>query len=421
MEYLNRIVDSELDAKISYIGAVLIKGPKWCGKTTTARERSNSVLEMQNPKTKKMVLEMASSNPLELLKGDKPRLIDEWQICPDLWDTIRYDIDSSNGSNKYILTGSTVIPKDKIMHSGVGRFAFIDMKTLTLFESGDSTGEVSLNDVIKGNRDIFGATSDMTFDKLAELICVGGWPGSINYALKDRLSVPRDYLELLCDSDISSFDNVKRNASLTRFILRSYARQVSTIDSDKALFDDIFSNFPNTTEKTIREYLNILSALFIIEEIPAWNPNIRSKEAIRKSPKKSFVDPSLAVAALGISKDILKDDLRTFGLLFENLVSRDISVYVKKHKGVISHYRDRYGLECDNIVHYEDGTYAFIEVKLGTSGIEDAERNLLKLRDEIKDKTKMDAPVALIVITGFGDAYVRDSGVVVLPIGCLKD
>lgn len=422
MEYLNRIVDDELEKKLKSVGAILIRGPKWCGKTTTGRQFSKSILELQNPDDQDMLLEIAKIKPSELLKGEMPRLIDEWQICPNLWDAIRYDVDKSDGEHKFILTGSTIIPFDKIKHSGIGRFSFIDMKSLTLYESGHSNGKISLKDIVSGKTDLSNAESDINFDDVINLICTGGWPGGLKLDLETKLRIPYDYINVLCESDILMYDKVKRNSSLAKIILKSYARSVSSIDSNKTIIDDVLSKFPDTNEKVIRDYLKVFENLYIIEEIPGWNPNIRSKTSIRTSSKKSFVDPSLAVAALNCTPEDLKKDLNTLGLLFENMVNRDLSVYSKPIGGEFSHYRDRYGLECKNVIHLPNGKIMLIEIKFGSTRIEEADENLKRLKSAlIKNKIYLEKDIISIIIIGFGKAYQKESGALVLPIGCLKD
>lgn len=422
MEYLNRIVDDEIKEKLSITGAVQIKGPKWCGKTTSAKRIAKSVLEMQNPDQQDNYVELAKTKPSLLLEGEKPRLIDEWQIVPKLWNAVRYSVDNTGLTNQYILTGSATPVEDDSLHSGVGRFAFVNMKPMSLYESGDSNGKISLSELINGNKKIDGITTDLDYEKIAYVLCRGGWPNSINLSEKLALQISKNYLDVLCNSDISKVDGIKRDPNLARAILRAYARQVSTIDSDKTMYDDIKANYSDVSDNTIIGYLKVLKRLYIIEEIDAWNPNIRSKTAIRTSPKKSFVDPSLAVAALGCSQKELMLDINTYGLLFENLVNRDLSIYARKIGGTLQHYRDRYGLECDNIIHLEDGSYILVEIKLSGTHIKEAEEHLLQLKsliDESKDvKVK---PSMLMIITGTEMAYTTENGVLVVPIGCLKD
>ena len=421
MEYITRITDQELKDKLSVTGAVLIKGPKWCGKTTSAKQLAHSVLEMQDADLQENYLELANLKPSLLLEGDKPRLIDEWQLAPRLWNAIRYDVDKTGLTNQYILTGSSVPVLDDTLHSGVGRFSFVTMKPMTLYESGNSNGKISLKDVLDGKRDIDGVTTDLDYEKIAYILCRGGWPNTLKIDDKQALMVAKNYIDALVNSDISRIDGVRRDANLALLILRAYARQVSTIDSDKALFLDIQANYQDVSEKTIANYLDVLKNLYIIEEIPAWSPNIRSKTSIRTSSKKSFVDPSLAVAALGITPKELIMDPKTYGLLFENLVNRDLSVYASAIGGRLSHYRDRFGLECDNVIHFDNGKYALVEVKLGGDKIKDAEEHLLELEKLINNNEHLNKPEFMMVITGTNMAYTLPSGIMVVPIGCLKN
>lgn len=422
MKYISRIIDKEIEEKLQVTGAILIKGCKWCGKTTTAKKFSKSVLEMQNPDTEDNYKSIANTKPSLLLEGDKPRLIDEWQIAPKLWNAVRYSVDKINKPGQYILTGSATPYKDDTMHPGVGRFSIVKMKPMSLYESGDSNGKISLNDLFLHKAKIDGITTDLDYEKIAYLICRGGWPSSIDLNIKTALKISQSYIDMLVESDISRVDGVERNPELARIILKSYARQVSTIDSDKALIDDVKANFATVSDNTIYDYLNQFKKLFIIDEIEAWNPNIRSQTAIRTSTKKSFVDPSLATAVLDCSPKELMMDYNTYGLLFENLVTRDLSVYSNAINGHLNHYRDRYGLECDNIIHLHNGKYALIEVKLGSTNIDEAEQHLLKLKSLIEtNQPKLGSPEFLMIITGTTMAYEKESGVLVVPIGTLKD
>ena len=422
MEYIKRIIDEEIQEKLSYTGAILIKGPKWCGKTTSAKQYAKSVLEMQNPDLQDNYIELANTRPSLLLEGDKPRLIDEWQLAPKLWNAVRYAVDNVGEPNQYILTGSATPKEDDSMHSGVGRFSFVTMKPMTLYESNDSNGKISLSDLLVGKRDIDGIKTDLTYEKIAYVLCRGGWPNALKLPEKQALMIAKNYIDVLCDSDISRIDGIKRDPGLARAILKAYARQVSTINSNQSLFEDIKANYSDVSDKTIMDYLNVFKRLYIIEEIDAWSPNIRSKTAIRTSPKKSMIDPSLAVAALGCSEKDIMMDIRTYGLLFENLVNRDLSVYVNSLGGTLKHYRDRYDLECDNIIHFSDGRYALIETKLGGARIKEAEEHLLALRKLILDnETKIGEPEFMMVITGTDMAYTTENGILVVPIGCLKN
>jgi len=422
MEYINRILDEKIKNKLNITGAVLIKGPKWCGKTTTAKRIAKSIIEMQNPDLQENYIELANTKPSLLLEGDKPRLIDEWQLAPKLWNAVRYYVDNVGLTNQFILTGSATPVEDDSLHSGTGRFSFVTMKPMTLYESGDSNGKISLLDILNGNRNIDGITTDLTYEKIAYVLCRGGWPNSLKMNPDNALEVSKSYIEALVGSDISRVDGIKRDPFLAKMILKAYARQISTIDSDQALFDDIKANYADVSDKTIIDYLNTLKKLFIIEEIEAWNPNIRSKTSIRTSPKKTMVDPSLAVAVLDCSPKDLMFDIKTFGLMFENMVSRDLSVYVNSIGGNLKHYRDRYGLECDNVIHFDNGKYALVEVKLGGSKIKEAEEHLNQLKNLIlENEPKLGAPEFLMVITGTEMAYTTESGVLVVPIGCLKN
>lgn len=421
MKYIDRIIDDEIKNKLSFMGAVVIKGPKWCGKTTSAKQIAKSVLEMQNPDLQDNYIELANTKPSLLLEGDKPRLIDEWQIVPKLWNAVRYSVDNIGLPGQYILTGSATPKEDDSLHSGVGRFSFITMKPLTLYESGDSNGKISLKDIVSGKRNIDGIKTDLTYEKIAHVLCRGGWPASLKTDEETSLNIAKSYIDVLCDSDISRIDGIKRDPFLARTILKSYARQVSTIDSNTSLYNDIKTNYSDVSEKTIMDYLNTLKKLYIIEEIDAWNPNIRSKTSIRTSPKKSMIDPSLAVAALGCSPKELMLDIKTFGLLFENLVNRDLSVYSRVIGGTLKHYRDRYGLECDNIIHFENGDYALIEIKLGGTRIKEAEEHLINLKNLIKENKNLKEPLFSMIITGTDMAYTTENEILVVPIGCLKD
>jgi len=425
MDYVKRIIDKEIKKKLAVMGAVVIKGPKWCGKTTSAKKISKSVIEMQNPEMAENYMELAATKPSLLLEGEKPRLIDEWQIAPTLWNAVRYDVDKTGRKGQYILTGSATPNdiNDKYLHSGVGRFSFINMKPFSLYESNESNGKISLKDIFDKKVNIDGIRSELTYEKLAYALCRGGWPASLGLDEENALEISKSYIDVLCESDISKVDNVSRNPRLARTILRAYSRQISTIDSDKTLYEDVMSNYAEVTERTIIEYLHALERLYIIEEMDSWNPNIRSKTAIRSSKKKTMVDPSLAVAALGVSPKDLMLDINTFGLLFENLVDRDLSIYVNGIGGYIEHYRDRYGLECDSVIHLNDGRYGLIEVKLGSmKGIKEAEEHLLKLKSLIEKNKKMRKPEFLMIVTGITDiAYTTNNDIMVVPIGCLKD
>lgn len=428
--YKERIIDKELSKQMKIAGAVLIRGPKWCGKTTTCKQRAKSYIELQDEdidEENSNALKLAELKPTLLLEGEKPRLIDEWQLAPNLWNTIRHSVDETGKKGQYLLTGSATPnekdSKDKKLHSGAGRFAFLDMKTMTLFESGDSNGKISLEELLKGNRKIDGITSNITYERMAYLICRGGWPDIFNIEdEEDALGISKNYITAVCESDISRIDGVSRNAELARLILKSYARLDSTIESNQTLVDDVIANNNNVTDRTINDYLAVLKKLYIIDEIPAWNPNIRSKTAIRSTSKKSLVDPSLATALLGISPKELMLNPNTYGLLFENLVDRDLSVYINSIGGTLNHYRDRYGLECDEVAHFDNGKYCLIETKIGSEkSIEEAEKHLLELKGLIEKNDRLKEPEFLMIITNTKMAYTTENGILVVPIGCLKN
>lgn len=430
MEYINRIVDRKIEEKLRAMGAISIKGCKWCGKTTSAKRVAKSFINLQDPDNQNRYFRLAEAKPSMLLEGEKPKLIDEWQLAPVLWNAVRYAVDNSNEKGQFILTGSATPVEDDTMHPGTGRFGFITMKTLTLFESGESNGKISLKDILDGKREIDGITSDITYEQLAYIICRGGWPGSLELTENEALNIPKDYLEAVCNYDISRIDGVSRNPELAMTIIKAYARQVCTIDSDESLLADVKANYDSVSIPTLSDYINALKKLYLIEEIPAWNPNIRSKTSMRTSPKKTFVDSSLAVAALGASPKDLMFDPETYGLMFENLVNRDLSVYANELGGTIRHFRDRFGLECDNVVQFGNGKYGLIEVKLSGNGIKKGEENLLKIRSLIREHNKkverkidqIREPDFLMVITGIDNiAYTTPNGVLVVPIGCLKD
>lgn len=426
--YKERIIDKELSRQMKIAGAILIRGPKWCGKTTTCKQRAKSYIELQDEdidEENSNALKLAELKPSLLLEGEKPRLIDEWQLAPNLWNTVRHSVDETGKKGQYLLTGSATPneKEDKTLHSGAGRFAFLDMKTMSLFESGDSNGKISLSELLKGNRKIDGITSDITYERMAFLICRGGWPDIFNMEDEnDSLGISRNYITAVCESDVSRIDGVSRNSELARLILKSYARLDSTIESNQTLIEDVIANNNNVSDRTINDYLAVLKKLYIIDEIQAWNPNIRSKTAIRSTPKKSLVDPSLATALLGISPKELMLDPNTYGLLFENLVDRDLSIYINSIGGTLNHYRDRYGLECDEVAHFDNGKYCLIETKIGSEkSIEEAEKHLLELKDLIEKNDRLRKPEFLMIITNTKMAYTTKNGILVVPIGCLKN
>ncbi len=425
--YLKRIIDNILKERLEYIGAVSIVGPKWCGKTTTAEQIAKSILKLQDPDNTKSYLELAEIKPSLLLEGEKPRLIDEWQMAPVLWDAVRTSVDNLNEDGLYILTGSTSVDENKIMHSGTGRINRLIMRPMSLFESKESNGKISLIDLFNSpNMNIDGIKSDLSIEDLIFASCRGGWPESLNKnTSKAQLFIASNYIENICESDASTIDGIKRNPQRVRTILQSYARNISTLASDKTIIKDIKVNFSNISNATYYSYIDALTRLFVIDNIPAWSPNIRSATSIRSTMKKEFIDPSIAVASLNLTPEMLLYDLNTFGFIFETLCIRDLKVYSTAVGGEISYYHDRYGLETDCILHLKDGRYALIEFKLGSTEIEKGAKNLLKLNKLIteriiNDKLNIKKPSFLAIITGGKLAYTRSDGVKILPIGCLK-
>ena len=423
-QYKNRVIDRLLADKLEAMGAVLIEGPKYCGKTTTGEQQARSVLYMADPEIKDRNLTMASTNIKRLLAGDTPRLIDEWQIAPKLWDAIRFEVDHRGEDGQFMLTGSAVpASTSEIFHSGTGRFGWIKMRTMSLWESGDSTGDVSLGGLFSSENEVDG-TSNLEIRRIAFLVCRGGWPkASLKTNESAALIEAREYVESVCRNDISRVDDVQRNAELTRRLMRSYSRHQGAQVSVATILADIKSNeASDTTEATVASYINALKRIFVIEDMAAWNPNLRSKTAIRSSDTRYFTDPSIAAAALGLGPDDLLDDPNTFGLLFETMAVRDLRVYAEALDGQVYHYRDKNGLECDAIVHLRNGRYGLIEIKLGGDNLIEAGATTLKKLASKIDTDKMKSPSFMMVLTAIGEyAYRRLDGVLVVPIGCLKD
>lgn len=421
-EYYARIADRILADKLESKGAVLIKGAKWCGKTTTAVNIAKSVIYMEDSEKKQQYLQLAEVNPARLLQGDVPHLIDEWQLAPKLWDAVRFEVDQRDEFGQFILTGSAVPPdSSEISHTGTGRITSLLMRPMSLYESRNSDGSVSLSDLFSGGEDIDGSCG-MTLDELTFLICRGGWPKGIGKKKKVALAQAPDYYDSLVESDISRVDGVERDPEKARRVMRAYSRSVASETSITALLEDVRGNNAGSfSENTLRSYLSAFRKIFVIEDVPAWNPNLRSKTAIRSSDTRYFVDPSIATAALGIGPEDLVNDLNTAGLLFENMCVRDVRIYAEALGGDIYHYRDRNGLECDAVIHLRNGKYGLIEIKLGGDKlIEEGSANLIRLRERI-DYNKMKEPSFMMVLCGVAPfAYRRKDGVLVVPIGCLK-
>ena len=421
-EYYPRVSDRLLLEHLESKGAVLIEGAKWCGKTTSAKHVAKSVIEMDSPDKTQQYQQMARINPLNLLIGEVPHLIDEWQISSNLWNAVRYEVDQRGEFGQFILTGSSVpAGLDESMHTGTGRIVRMQMRPMSLYESGDSGGQVSLMDLFDG-KDISAVNHD-SIENIAFLICRGGWPAALNRSKKIALKQAFDYYDAVVKDDISRVDNLKRNQERTKRVMRSYARNVATQSSLETIKADVISNDIETFDKeSLYGYLNALKKIFVIEDSPAWNPNLRSKVAIRTADTRYFVDPSIATAALGIGPMDLINDLEYMGLIFENLCIRDLRVYTDVLDGNVYHYRDKSGLECDAVLHLRNGSYGLIEVKLGGDKlINEGAQSLLKLVNKI-DTDKMKEPAFLMVLCGVAPfAYRREDGVYVVPITCLKD
>jgi len=418
-KYLPRICDSELQNALTTMGAVLIEGAKWCGKTSTAANVACSTLFMQDPDNAQSYQQMADIKPSLLLKGKTPRLIDEWQMSPVLWDAVRFEVDKRGISGQFILTGSAV-PADNItVHTGTGRFARILMRPMSLFESLESNGTVSLTDLFDGQQDIE-SVSDLSIEQIAFALCRGGFPATIGKSDKTALRMSVDYVEAIINQDISRVDGVEKNPNRVRLLLRSLARNIATMASMQTILKDVESAETSISDKTFAVYYNALRRIFVVETMPAWLPSLRSKTAIRTSPKHHFVDPSIATAAMRINPAGVLQDFEYFGFLFEALCARDVRVYAQLNDGDVFHYRDKSGLEIDMIVALRDGRWGAIEVKLGNKQIEQAAENLLKLKEKIDDD-KMCKPSFLMIITGGQYAFRRKDGVLVVPIGCLKN
>ena len=426
MEYIKRYVDEELNDILECMGAVLIVGPKWCGKTTTATQFAKTVIELQHPTLGKSYIELADVDPLLVLDGEKPLLIDEWQMAPELWDAVRYSVDKTDGYGLYILTGSTIVDNSKINHKGVGRIHRLMMRPMSLYESGDSNGKISLIDLFNDSDvKINGVTSDLSLSDLTFLASRGGWPETLN--IKDKrkqLIVASSYFDNICRDDTYNIDGVKRDSKLFEAILRSYSRNISTLVANTKIMSDIEENYGKISEPTFYSYISVLKNLFVIDNVPAWAPNIRSKQKIRKSEKKEFIDPPIAVAGLNATPEMLVYDLETFGFIFETLCIRDLKVYSAPLGGKVLYYNDG-TLEVDCVLQIADGRYGLIEFKLGDKRIDDGAKSLLKMDKLIKQKiaegdTHIPEPSFLAVITGDSIAKVRKDGVMVIPIGALR-
>ena len=420
-KYLKRIADRVLQERLAASGAVLIEGPKWCGKTRTALENSKSHLFMQDPDKAISYLKAADTKPSLLLKGDTPRLLDEWQTAPVLWDAVRFMVDQRGKSGQFILTGSAV-PKDNVVqHTGTGRISRLLMRPMSLYESMESNGSVSLKALFDGETEIDNF-STLTIEQITFAIVRGGWPASIGKSEKIALRHAIDYVEAIINADVSRVDGIEKNPVRVRALLQSLSKNISTLATIRTIHDDIAMGDADESisEKTISQYLGALDRIFVTENLPAWNPALRSKTAIRTSPKRQFVDPSIAAAVLRLTPSGLLEDFNYFGFLFESLCDRDLRIYAEAIDGQVFHYRDASGLEADAVIALNDGRWAAVEVKLGSKEIEDAAVHLLELKNKVNTE-KMREPSFLMILTGTEIAYRREDGVYVVPLGCLKE
>lgn len=425
MEYKKRIIDAQFEVRMNSLGGVLLVGPKGCGKTTTAKQKAKTVVDFQNEDERENLLLIANNHPSDLLKKEKPILFDEWQDAPKIWGAIRKDIDDNDLIGCYILTGSSS-QKVKTPHTGTLRISTLKIYPMSLYESGDSNGKISLIDLFNG-KSFENCTSDLRFDDIKYVICRGGWPRSVNLVdKKAKLQIAKELFNQSCEVDISTIDGIKKNPIWAKTILKSYARNICTIADTKTIYQDVLSTC-DISKQTFYDYIHALEELYIIEDVEAWCPAIRSKTVIRSSKKKNLIDPSIAVAALGVSPDYFNSDYKTLGFLFESLVIRDLKIYSSEHDGYVSYYRDRYGLEADAVLHLNDGRYALIEIKLGQNQIDEGAKHLceieklIAIHNDKENEIPMKMPDLKIVITATQYAYKREDGVYVIPIGCLKD
>jgi len=429
MKYYERVWDALLRERLSAIGAVLIEGPKWCGKTTTAKQLAASVISLQDPDYRSQYFAAASIKPSFLLEGETPHLVDEWQDLPVLWDAVRMEVDKRSLPGQFILTGSNTVDEAKILHSGTGRITRMEMLPMSLWESKESNGKVSLNEIFEHPNDDVFEQSDLSVEDLIFASCRGGWPATVQLSdEKSKLFVAKDYVNTVCKSDISRVDGIVRNPKLAQKILKSYARNISTLAKSTSILTDVVtSDNISCSRNTYEDYITALEKLFVIQDIDAWCPAIRSKTVIQSSPKRGFCDPSIAVVLMELTPQSMKLQMKTFGFIFEQLCIRDLKSYTAKFDGHVSYYHDRYGLEADVVLHLCDGRYALIECKLGSNSIEEGAKHLIEIsrlvkkHNENEPQVPIREPDLLMVITGGQYAYKRDDGVFVIPIGCLKD
>jgi len=418
-KYLPRLIETIIEDQMRAAGCVVIEGPKWCGKSTTAERYAKTVVKLRNPAIFKKYEVLASMDGAKLLEGERPVLFDEWQKILPIWDFIRDDLDTNGGRGQYLLTGSAKPKEDRKRHTGTGRIVAVRMRPMSLWESGHSSGQISLKGLFDQKNSI-GGDSNLNFEMIANLICRGGWPESVGDDDKTALLIARNYYRSLTDADITNVDEIKRNPERARRILRAYARNVSSLATEKTIIDDILSNDYTLDPKTFSSYTNAFRKLFAIEDVPAWSPKLRSKTTMRSSDKRQFSDPSIPAAALSAGPKDIMDDVETMGFLFESMCTRDLRTYAEKLGGNVYYYHDKNDLEVDAIVHLENGDWGAIEIKLGGKEIDEAAENLIKLKNKI-DTEDMREPKFLMVLTGLDYAYRRPDGVVVVPIGCLRD
>ena len=424
--YMPRIADKLLRIELQSAGAVLVEGAKWCGKTRTAEVAARSIVYMQDQDEADNYLQMAETMPSLLLAGEEPHLVDEWQVAPNLWDAVRFEVDRRGGMGHFILTGSAVPPdhedeknpKLKRRHTGTGRIARLRMRPMSLWESGESNGMVSLRSLFEGE-EIPAATSKLSVPDIARLACRGGWPEAVFLADAPSRRIARNYVRAIVEEDVHRVDGVERNPERVMQLMKSLARNVSSIATQQTIIDDMCANDMSASDKTVADYLNALKKIFVVEDTPAWAPAMRSKTALRSAAKRQFADPSIAAAALGTSPEGLLRDIITFGFIFESMCCRDLRAYSQPLDAQVSHFRDRNGLEMDLVVSLPDGRWGGVEVKLGSGKIDEAAENLLKISGRV-DAKKTGKPSFLMVLTGTKFAFRRPDGVYVVPLGCLK-
>lgn len=419
-KYIPRIADTLIERTLTSSGAVLIEGPKWCGKTSTARQLSKSYLYMQDPDQRSNYLRIADNKPSLLLRGETPRLIDEWQIAPVLWDSVRHEVDMRGEMGQFILTGSAVpVMDENVSHTGTGRISRVRMRTMSLFESGESNGEISLKELFNAAHDIEGF-ANLSIEELATSIVRGGWPASVSTKLGMYEKRVQDYLDAIVNIDISRADGIEKNPQKVAVLMKSLARNISTEASMETLRRDMAGSESDTISiPTVMSYLNALQRIFVTEDLEAWNPSIRSKTPLRSSQKRHFIDPSIACAALGISGKKLLSDFNTFGYLFESLCIRDLRIFADYLDGKVYHYRDKTNLECDAIIVLRDGSWGAIEIKMGAKEFDTAAENLFKLKERVNTDKMLD-PSFLMILSATDIGYTREDGIHVVPIGCLK-